>query len=60
MTPRDTLKIVKFHIIFPVVLGGVMVIVLANGPKVHGFKPGRQRWIIVCEKSAARLPSEGK
>jgi hypothetical protein len=25
-----------------VVLGGVMVIVLANEPKVHGFKPGQE------------------
>jgi hypothetical protein len=27
------------------VLGGLVVIVFANGPKVRGFKPGRGRWI---------------
>jgi hypothetical protein len=27
-----------------VVLGGLVVIVLAIGPKVRGFKPGRGRW----------------
>jgi hypothetical protein len=30
---------------YVVVLGGVMVTVLAIGPKVRGFKPGRERWI---------------
>jgi hypothetical protein len=28
-----------------VVLIGVMIIVLANGPKVCGFKPGQKQWI---------------
>jgi hypothetical protein len=43
-----------------VALGGQVVSVLATGPKVHGFKPGRGRWILRVIKSAARLPSEGK
>jgi hypothetical protein len=29
-----------------VALGGVVVSVLATGPKVRGFKPGRGRWIL--------------
>jgi hypothetical protein len=43
-----------------VALGGLVVSVLANGPKVRGFKPGRERWILRVIKSVARLPSEGK
>jgi hypothetical protein len=27
-------------------LGGLLVIVLANGPTVRGFKTGRRRWIL--------------
>jgi hypothetical protein len=38
-----------------IALGGLVVSVLATGPKVRGFKPGRGRW-----KSVARLPLEGK
>jgi hypothetical protein len=34
-----------------VVLGGAMVIVLAIGPKVHGFTPGRRRWIFKCDNN---------
>jgi hypothetical protein len=41
-------------------LGGVAVSVLATGPKVRGFKPGRGRWILRVIRSVARLPSEGK
>jgi hypothetical protein len=37
-----------------------VVSVLATGPKVRGFKPGRERWILRVIKSIARLPSEGK
>jgi hypothetical protein len=33
-----------------VVLGGVMVIVLAIGRKVRGFKPGRGQWIFKDDK----------
>jgi hypothetical protein len=36
-----------------------VVSVLATGPKVRWFKPGRGRWILRVIKSAARLPSEG-
>jgi hypothetical protein len=43
-----------------VALGGLVVSVLATGPKVRGFKPGRGRWILRVIKSIARLPSEGK
>jgi hypothetical protein len=34
-----------------IVLGGVMVSVLATGPKVRGFKPGRGRWIFKGDKN---------
>jgi hypothetical protein len=37
-----------------------VVSVLAAGPKVCGFKPGRERWILRVIKSVAHLPSEGK
>jgi hypothetical protein len=43
-----------------VVLGSLVVSVLAIGPKVCGFKPGRGRWILRPIKSGARLPWEGK
>jgi hypothetical protein len=43
-----------------VALGGVVVSVLATGPKVREFKSGRGRWILRVIKFAARLPSEGK
>jgi hypothetical protein len=43
-----------------VALSGLVVSVLATGPKVLGFKPGRGRWILRVIKSVARLPSEGK
>jgi hypothetical protein len=34
-----------------VILGGVMVIVLAIGPKVREFKPGRERWMFKGDKN---------
>jgi hypothetical protein len=42
-------------------LGGLVVSVLATGPKVRRFKPSRGRWILRVIKSAARPPppSEG-
>jgi hypothetical protein len=40
-------------------LGGLVISVLATGPKVRGFKPGRGRWILRVIKFVARLPSEG-
>jgi hypothetical protein len=43
-----------------VALGGLVVSVLAIGPKVRGFKLGRERWILRVMKSVAPLPSEGK
>jgi hypothetical protein len=48
------------HLAILVALGGIVVSVLATGPKVRGFKPGRGRWILRVMKSVARLPSEGK
>jgi hypothetical protein len=53
------IKIYK-TIILPVALGGLVVSVLATGPKVRGFKPGRGRWSLRVKKSVARLLSEGK
>jgi hypothetical protein len=35
-----------------IVLGGVIVIVLAIGPKVRELKPGRKRWIFKADKNA--------
>jgi hypothetical protein len=35
-----------------VALGVLVVSVLATGPKVRGFKPGRERWILRVIKSA--------
>jgi hypothetical protein len=40
--------------------GGLVVSVLASGSRVRGFEPRRSRWILLCKKSSARLPSEGK
>jgi hypothetical protein len=40
-----------------VALGGLVVSMLATGPKVRGFKPGRGRWILMVIKSAARRRS---
>jgi hypothetical protein len=34
-----------------VVLGGLVVSVLATGPKVRGFNPGRGRWIFKGDKN---------
>jgi hypothetical protein len=45
---------------YSVALGGLVVSVLATGPKVRGFKPRLGRWILRVIKSVARLPSEGK
>jgi hypothetical protein len=50
----------SLNIFFKVALGGLVVSVLATGPKIRGFKPGRGRWILRVIKSVARLPSEGK
>jgi hypothetical protein len=52
--------ILLVDIIRYVALGGLVLSVLATGPKVRGFKPGRGRWILRVIKSVARLPSEGK
>jgi hypothetical protein len=39
---------------------GLVVRMLASGSRVRGFKPGRSRWIFLCQKSSACLPSAGK
>jgi hypothetical protein len=54
--PMKAIHYMTYFIAF----GGLVVSVLATGPKVRGFKPGRERWILRVIKSAARLPSEGK
>jgi hypothetical protein len=55
-----TEKIITVSLQWFVALGGLVVSVLATGPKVRGIKSGRGRWILRVIKSAARLPSEGK
>jgi hypothetical protein len=34
-----------------IVLSGLLVIVLATGPKVRGFKPNRGQWIFKGDKN---------
>jgi hypothetical protein len=41
-------------------LGGVVVSVLATGPKDRGFKSGRGDGFLRAKKSAAQLPLDGK
>jgi hypothetical protein len=50
------------YVVLPriVILCGVMVSVLAIGPKVRGFKPGRGDGFLRAIKIRTRLPSEGK
>jgi hypothetical protein len=43
-----------------VVLGDVEVIVLAIGPKVRGFKPGRKRWIFKGYKIRSAISFGGE
>jgi hypothetical protein len=49
------LRIIFFHtyvsILHEDVLGGVMISVLAIGPKVRGFNPGRGQWIFNGDKN---------
>jgi hypothetical protein len=52
--------VVYFKILSRVILSGVMVIVLAIGPRVRGSNPAESDGILRALKSAARLPSEGK
>ena len=41
--------------------GGLVVSILTTGTRLHGFKPGRNRWIFRASgKSSVCLPSEGK
>jgi hypothetical protein len=41
------MHILELSMLFPqeVILSGVMVSVLATGPKVHAFKPSQEQWI---------------
>jgi hypothetical protein len=41
-------------------LGGVVVSVLATGPKGWWFKPGQGNGFLMEIKSSAHLPSDGK
>jgi hypothetical protein len=61
-TPLKYTYFVNAYLVFIyfVVFGGLVVSVLATGPKVCGFKPGRGRWILRVIKFVARLPSEEK
>jgi hypothetical protein len=43
-----------------VVIGGVMVIVLAIGPKARWFKPGRQPWIFKGDRIRGMTSSAGQ
>jgi hypothetical protein len=36
---------------FKIAFGGLVVRILATGPKVRGFKPGRGRWIFKGDKN---------
>jgi hypothetical protein len=56
----DRATLVRTTTTTTVALGGLVVSVLATGPKVRGFKPGQGRWILRAINSVARLPSEGK
>jgi hypothetical protein len=38
-------------ILYEYVLGGLVVSVLATGPKVRGFDPDRGRWIFKGDKN---------
>jgi hypothetical protein len=44
----------------PVVLGGLLVIVLATGPKVRGFKLGIRRWTFKGDKIRSTTSFEGE
>jgi hypothetical protein len=48
--------------IFDIALGVLLVIVLAIGPEIRGFKLGRGRWIFKGDKTPQQdfLPREGK
>jgi hypothetical protein len=43
-----------------VTVSGVMGTVLAIGPEVSGFKPSRERLILMAIKCVTRLPSEAE
>jgi hypothetical protein len=43
--------IMKFVVTYNVDLGGLVVSVLATGPKVRGFDPDRGRWIFKGDKN---------
>jgi hypothetical protein len=56
---KETIFLSRQYIVI-FALGGLVVSVLATGPKDRGVKPGRGRWILRVIKSAARLLSEWK
>jgi hypothetical protein len=47
MVMENCMAVFNLHCI---VLSGVMVSMLVIGPTVHGFKPGRERWIFIGNK----------
>jgi hypothetical protein len=47
-------------VLLSVALGGLVVSVLATGPKVRGFNPGRGRWILKGDKKHNFLRSGSK
>jgi hypothetical protein len=34
-----------------IALGGLMAIVIANGPKIREFRPGREQWNFMGDKN---------
>jgi hypothetical protein len=50
LTNQSTLIILYYTIQF-VALGGLVVSVLATGPKIRGFDPDRGRWIFKGDKN---------
>jgi hypothetical protein len=48
---KGMLKVMYAFMHGDVVLGGIMVIVISTGPKVRGFKPGRERWPFKGDKN---------
>jgi hypothetical protein len=48
---RDCRNLITLVSCYIVALGGLVVSVLATGPKVRGFDPGRGRWIFKGDKN---------
>jgi hypothetical protein len=48
---RGGLSVIRKQTAFNVALGGLVVSVLATGPKVRGFDPDRGRWIFKGDRN---------